>query len=244
MEARVYENSLQLYRFIRLVLGEEISDNQIARLWHMDVKNFNELKKGRLPVPRLERLEALAEVLGVDKSLVFDVAGGGHAERALALARGSDFRVLSEVLSESLARSLRELRAAEERLRGILDDFPEMIQQISLTRRLEFVNKRALCRLCYSPESILAKNLEDLCPPEEAPRVVHHVDQALREGEHVVRTAMLTAHGESIPVLLHSTLLRDGAGLPAGILSFWKEIDPEGNREVLQCFACAAPHTT
>lgn len=243
MEARTYENSLQLYRFIRLVLGEEISDNHIARLWHMDVKNFNELKKGRLPVPRIERLEALAQVLGVAKSLVFEVAGGGEAERALALARGSDFRALSEVLSESLARSLRDLRAAEERLRGILDDFPEMIQQISLSRRLEFVNKRALCRLRYSQETILSKNLEDLCSPEEAGRVVHHTDQVLREGEHVLRTTMLTSQGETIPVLLHSTLLRDGGGLPAGILEFWKEVDPEGSRELLQCFACSTPHS-
>ncbi|MBI3014446.1 MAG: PAS domain S-box protein [Candidatus Tectomicrobia bacterium] len=242
MENKIHDNSLQLYRFIRLVLGEEISDNQIARLWHMDVKNFNDFKKGRLPVPRIERLEALAEVLGVPKSLVFEVAGGGDAEKALALARSNDFRMLSEVLSESLARSLRELRAAEERFRAIMDDFPEMIQQISLSRRLEFVNKRALCRLKYSHDSILSKNLEDLCPPEEAGRVVHHTDQVIREGEHVLKTSMLTAQGEPIPVLLHSTLLRDGSGLPSGILGYWKEVDAEAGREVLQCFACVTPH--
>src|SRR3989337_2265404 len=109
MEIKTHDNSLQLYRFIRLVLGEEVSDNQIARLWHMDVKNFNEFKKGRLPVPRIERLEALAGVLGVEKSLVFEIASGGDPERALALARSNDFRVLSEVLSQSLARILQDL---------------------------------------------------------------------------------------------------------------------------------------
>ena len=241
METKTHDNSLQLYRFIRLVLGEEVSDNQIARLWHMDVKNFNEFKKGRLPVPRIERLEALAEVLGVEKSLVFEIASGGDPERALALARSNDFRVLSEVLSQSLARILQDLRASEDRYHKTLDDFPGLIYQTSLNRRLEFANKRALCRLKYSHESILSKNLEDLCVPEEASRIMKHSDSVVREGEHVLQTTMLTTLGEPVTVLLHGTLLRGANGLPASIQGYCKEIDPVAGGEALQCFACVSP---
>jgi transcriptional regulator with XRE-family HTH domain len=59
-----------LYRFIRLILGEDISDREIARRWGMDEKNLRELKKGLRVVPKLSRLESLAQVLGVRKYYV------------------------------------------------------------------------------------------------------------------------------------------------------------------------------
>ena len=70
-----------LYRFIRLVLGEEVSDREVARRWCMDEKNLRELKRGVHVVPKLSRLESLADVLGVHKYYVLEVAAGVPAEK-------------------------------------------------------------------------------------------------------------------------------------------------------------------
>lgn len=49
-----YPDAINLYRFIRLVLGNKISDLQIARGWKMHEKNFHEMKLGKYPVPRIK----------------------------------------------------------------------------------------------------------------------------------------------------------------------------------------------
>jgi len=59
-------------------------------MWNMDPKNFYEFKSGKYPVPRLERLEQLALVLGINKHLVFEVAGGAPADKVFKLIRKKD----------------------------------------------------------------------------------------------------------------------------------------------------------
>jgi PAS domain S-box-containing protein len=81
------EQCKNLYRFIRLVLGDEISDRQIARRWGVDEKNLRELKRGLRVVPKLSRLEALAEVLAVRKYYVLEVASGVPAEKVHRILR-------------------------------------------------------------------------------------------------------------------------------------------------------------
>ncbi len=76
-----------LYRFIRLVLGEEVSDREIARRWGMDDKNLRELKNGLRVVPKLARLEALAGALGVHKYYVLEVASGVPADKVYGILR-------------------------------------------------------------------------------------------------------------------------------------------------------------
>jgi len=74
------EQCRNLYRFIRLVLGEEVSDREIARRWGLDEKNLRELKLGKRVVPKLSRLVDLARVLGVHRYYVLEVASGMPAE--------------------------------------------------------------------------------------------------------------------------------------------------------------------
>jgi len=89
-----------LYRFIRLIVGEDTSDREIARRWGMDEKNLRELKNGLRVVPRLSRLESLAEVLGVRKYYVLEAASGFPAEKV--------YRILRNRIMES---ELREIEA-------------------------------------------------------------------------------------------------------------------------------------
>ncbi len=86
-----------LYRFIRLVLGDDISDREIARRWRIDEKNLRELKNGTRVVPKLAKLETLAEVLGVRKYYVVEAASGVPAEKVYHILRNS---LLEEELQE------------------------------------------------------------------------------------------------------------------------------------------------
>ena len=76
--------------FIRLILGPDISNRQIAQRWKMDENNFSEFKIGKYPVPRLERLESLAKILGVNKHLVFEVALGASVDKVFNLIKKND----------------------------------------------------------------------------------------------------------------------------------------------------------
>lgn len=76
-----------LYRFIRLVLGEDMSDREIARRWGVDEKNLRELKSGLRVVPKLSRLEELADILGVRKYYVLEVASGVPADKVYRILR-------------------------------------------------------------------------------------------------------------------------------------------------------------
>jgi PAS domain S-box-containing protein len=68
-----------LYKFIRLILGNDIPDRKIAQQWRMNGKNFYEFKVGRYPVPKVERLVSLAKVLKVNEYFVFAVSIGESA---------------------------------------------------------------------------------------------------------------------------------------------------------------------
>jgi PAS domain S-box-containing protein len=70
-----------LYKFIRLIMGNDISDRKIARQWHMNEKNFHEFKVGHYPVPKVERLVSLAQILKINTYLVFAVSIGESAEK-------------------------------------------------------------------------------------------------------------------------------------------------------------------
>ena len=74
------ERCRNLYAFMRLRLGQQVSDRELARRWGMNWRSFLNLKEGSRRVPRLEELEALAELLGLEASLVILVARGEPAD--------------------------------------------------------------------------------------------------------------------------------------------------------------------
>ena len=86
----LYPKSINLYRFIRLVLGPGVRDAELARRWRTYSKNVHEFKTGRYPVPHIERLEQLARVLKVNKHIVFNVACGTSADKVFKLIKKND----------------------------------------------------------------------------------------------------------------------------------------------------------
>ena len=70
-----------LYRFIRLMLGNTIPDSAIAWEWDIDIKNFSDFKYDKYPMLRINRLVALAKILKVDDHLIYEIAKGMPAKR-------------------------------------------------------------------------------------------------------------------------------------------------------------------
>lgn len=87
-----------IYAFIRLRMGNQISDREIARRWPMEWKSFNGLKHGKRQVPRIVDLEGLARLLNLDAAFVFEVARGTSAELVHNLLHSRSLPQLSQLL--------------------------------------------------------------------------------------------------------------------------------------------------
>jgi len=94
-----------IYAFIRMRLGTQISDREIARRWPMEWKSFNGLKHGKRQVPRIVDLEGLAKLLNLDAAFVFEVARGTSAELVNALLTEGDVARLSDLLLTNTLQS-------------------------------------------------------------------------------------------------------------------------------------------
>lgn len=134
------EFARNLYRFIRLILGPSTSDNEIARRWQMDPGMFNDLKHGRVAVPRIERLGRLAEVLGVNEHYVFAAGMGVPAGRLIDLLRRPDVSAAVGALVNATARTAAKLEVTE----AALAENRELLQKISSDLELRDAQLHAL----------------------------------------------------------------------------------------------------
>lgn len=106
-----------LYSFIRAIVGDRLSDNEIARRWRVDGRVFNDIKHGRVAVPRIERLRLLASILGVNEHFIYAVAAGAPWRRIVAAVRRGGVERALEVLAGSASKAEEDLgqtRAALE----------------------------------------------------------------------------------------------------------------------------------
>lgn len=111
-----YWRARAVYSFIRGVLGERVSDNEIARRWKLDARVFNDLKFGRVAVPRIDRLRDLAPVLGINEHFIYAVAAGAPWRRILAAARRGEADRALEVLAGSARKAEDALRDTRKQL--------------------------------------------------------------------------------------------------------------------------------
>jgi PAS domain-containing protein len=129
-----------LYDFIRAVLGYQISDNAIARRWKVDPRIFNDLKHGRIAVPRIERLKSLAATLGVNEHFVYAAAAGATAKKLMPIVRRKDVSAAVGVLVGANARTADRLKQAEERLA----EQHEKLKRVALELELRDVQLQSL----------------------------------------------------------------------------------------------------
>jgi len=198
------ERCKNVYRFIRLRLGEAPSDREIARTWQMEWKSFAALKHGRRQVPRIEELETLAKFLGVDATFVFQVAGGVPADDVAAL----------------LGREHR-LRAALERVRDAVFTLDDQ-------GRIEDVND-GLCQLVgRSAHELVRKPLLDLVTVTSAPTLIG-VLASIARGIEVrgVELSLKDAGGRERVLLLDAVPIVDSSGARLGTQAIARDVTEE-----------------
>lgn len=111
-----YWRAKALYCLIRAVLGKRVSDNEIARRWGVDSRVFNDIKYGRIAVPRIDRLRRLAPVLGINEHFIYAIAAGAPWRRILAAARRGEAERALAVLASSAREAQDSLRDTRDAL--------------------------------------------------------------------------------------------------------------------------------
>jgi PAS domain-containing protein len=111
-----YWRARAVYALIRAVLGPRVSDNELARRWGIDARVFNDIKFGRIAVPRIDRLRTLAPVLGINEHFIYAVAAGAPWRRILAAARRGEAARALEVLVGTARKAQDALRVTQNQL--------------------------------------------------------------------------------------------------------------------------------
>lgn len=127
-----YPNARNLYAFIREILGDGVSDNEIARRWGVDARVFNDTKHGRIAVPRLERLRDLAEVLGVNEHFVYAVGAGVPTKKLMTLVRRQDVSAAVGILVGAATRAEERVKQSEEALADKKKELEKISSELEL----------------------------------------------------------------------------------------------------------------
>lgn len=199
---RPHPKSLNLYKFIKLILGENIPDYQIAARWKMDIKNFHEFKVGKYPVPRLKKLEQLASVLGVNKHLVFQVGGGTSARKVFDLIRRNDLRGQLKLLSGQLNEAHTGLVQSEKRYRDLFQQANDAIFVIDpQTETFIDCNKQAEHLMGYSRDKLIGAHYSTFIPPERRKLYKNPIKKFVAgKGSGIKTHRALRADGTIIPL--------------------------------------------
>lgn len=216
-----HSESINLYGFIRLVLGNDIADRQIAQRWDIDEKNFHEFKTGHLPIPRLAKLEDLSSILGVNKHMVFQVASGTSARKVFHLIRKNDLAGQTRLLSNQLDEAHSTLVKSEKRYRELFNQANDAIF-IADTRTgtLLDCNQQAELLLDRTRDKIIGMNRLNLHPPQKKKFYLKHFRKHVHQGSFIdsYKTEVIKKNGSIVPVSISSRVLElDGKKIIQGI---------------------------
>lgn len=215
-----FPKSVNLYKFIRLILGSDMPDIAIAERWRINQKNFHQFKIGKYPVPRLERLERLAAVLSVNKHLVFQVASGTPAQRVFGLIQKNDFRGQVRLLSRKAAQIPQRSCQADKLYRELFNSANDAIF-IMDPRKEVFIdcNKQAEQLTGYSRNEIIGLKHSALMPPDKREVYKSHFKRFASGAKSGIKTRrILRADGTIIPVSISSCIVEiDGQPMAQAI---------------------------
>ena len=202
--------SVNLYKFIRLILGNDITDRAITRRWKMDQKNFHEFKIGKYPVPRLERLIKMAQILGVNRHLLFQVASGTPAVQVFKLIKDNDVAGQLKLLSYRLDKTQQTMTDAEKRYRVLFNHAAHAILVAdAATGNIIDCNKPAEKLFGYTRDKFIGLPQANLFPPERRAFYSKNFLRRIKNRENRVtdRLNICRADGQLIPVTLTSRVV-------------------------------------
>ncbi len=193
-----------LYRFIRLRLGQEASDRELARRWQIEWRSFAALKQGTRQVPRIEELERLAKMLGIDPGFVFQVARG--------------------VSAEEVSRLLER----EQRLLALVERFRDGVFTMDPRGRIQDANPAMTTLVGQDPAELLSRSFVDLCAPESVPDALAALATIAREGQvRDVELVVQRSRAEVRAVRLDASRIQDAKGVVLGAQAIIRDVTVE-----------------
>jgi PAS domain S-box-containing protein len=193
-----------LYRFIRLRLGEGLSDRELARRWDMEWRSFAALKHGARQVPRIEELERLAKALGMDAGFVFQVARGVDADEVVALLE------------------------RETRLKALVDRFRDGVLTMDPQGRLQDANPALGTLAGVDMPALLRRSLIDLLAPESVPVALGALAAIARDGQvSDIELVLRRPSGEPRTVRFDATRITDAGGSMLGAQAILRDVTVE-----------------
>lgn len=208
-----------LYQFIRLILGEKIYDIQIAKRWKMDNKNFYDFKTGKYPLPRVERLVTLAQILKIDDHLVYEVAKGAPAQRIYYLIEKAHLKGAGKLTPRKLLQAYKILMESERRYQKLFHQAGDaMLVGDIKSGNIVHCNQKAELLTGYPKEELIGRHFTSLYPRER------HEEVLSRFNRRVQRAG-------SVKLSLSHILRRDKRLVPVHLTTNIMELD---GRTVLQ----------
>jgi len=127
-----------------------------------------------------------------------------------------------------------ELRASEEKYRGIIDSLVDGYFEVDLTGRHTFVNDEICGLLGYSREELLAMTNRDLEPPDSAAKTYRVFNHVYRTGQkvHAHEYTYIRKDGSSGIAELSISLIHDQQGKTVGFRGVSRNIEARKKMEL------------
>ncbi|MEK7309369.1 MAG: PAS domain S-box protein [Planctomycetota bacterium] len=210
-----------LYRFIRLILGDSTPDNAIAEKWNMNNKNFSEFKNNRYPVPRLERIVTLAKILDVDDHLVYEAAKGTPAERLYHLIKELRLEKVKRMSAQEIIRTRKFLAESERRYKKLFSQASDAIFVADIkTGEIIDCNRKAEQLLGRTRKEIVGLHHTQLHPPGQHKYYQNRFQRRVICGKNLdlVPARVVRKDGQIIPVFTTTNIIElDGRPVIMGI---------------------------
>jgi len=150
-------STASLYRFVRRVLGKDVSDAEIARLWSMDKKSLWRLKEGRSELPSLEKVAQLSGILGTSPQVVMAVAGGLPWEEMADAVRGRDSAAQLFLLGRWASGPLTTPTGPEYAKALLFDGVAEFLFGMDARGTIVACNRACQTLLGYAPDELIGR---------------------------------------------------------------------------------------
>ena len=210
-----------LYRFIRLIMGDKIPDSAIADKWNMNNKNFSEFKNNRYPVPRLERISTLAKILNVDDHLVYEVAKGTPAQRIYHLIKELRLEKVRRMSAREIILTREFLIESERRYKKLFNNAADAIFVTDIkTGEIIDCNKKAEQLLGRIRREIIGLHHTQLHPPKQRQYYLNRFQRRAIYGKNLdlVPARVIRKGGRIIPVFITANVIElDGRPVIMGI---------------------------
>ncbi|HUH01560.1 MAG TPA: PAS domain S-box protein, partial [Kofleriaceae bacterium] len=220
-----------LYAFIRLVVGDRVSDREISRRAGLSWRSFLALKQGKRVSARVSELQGMAEALGVDPALLFEAARGTPAERLHDGLCGRDD--LSGVVLPRAVDAARERAAPEASseplaptgvLRLSVDHVCHGIFGLDLEGRIVAATWAVLELTGYSLPQLRKLSLWDIVVTSHRTRLAQHLAETYTSG--VLRDlgiSMVRRDGTRLPTVMDGMRVDGAGGAPLGLQLVMRE---------------------